>query len=273
VQADAIARHTSQRPVDRAHDPLDETQEIGERAVLVGDVPLQGQIRAIELQKEAVADDGLVLDAQRIGQRREIGLLAVVMLVLHRRRDDPGRGGGQERFDKAPLGRLEDGAEIVAFGIDRRRIQIAHRRGRLGRQEIADRGAGGLLLLQPLLEDRVAGDVAALPALPAAAKATHAALDVEKEALALLLAIVADVDPGLDLLGHDLPQRLAAGGIELAGVDRLARGAPCIEPDQRRRPRQAARMRGQDPVDAPPHRCLLRAGHVSAAGHSASSCR
>ena len=257
MQADPIARHTSQRAVDRAHHPLDETKEIGERPVLVADVPLQGEVRAVQLQQKPVADDRLVLDPQRIGERCEISLLAVVVLVLHRRGDDAGRWCGQERLDEAACGLLQRAPKILALGAHRRRVEVTHLGGRLGRQKIADRGAARLLLLQHLLEDRIAGDVAALPALPAAAKAAHAALDVEEEALALLLAIVADVDAGFDLLRHDLTQRIAAGGIERGGVDRLAGGAPCIEPDQRRRARQAAGMGRQDPIIAPAHRRLL----------------
>ena len=144
----------------------------------------------------------------------------------------PGEGAVRNGSTKLPCGRIEHASKILAFGVDRRRIEIAHLADRLGRQEIADRVAAGLLLLQHLLEDRVARDVAARPALPAAAKAAHAVLDVEEEAFALLLAVVADVDAGLDLLRHDLAQRVAAGGVECGGVDRLAAARLRIELDQ-----------------------------------------
>ena len=78
-------------------------------------------------------------------------------------------------------------------------------------------------------------------------------LHVEEEALALLLAVVADIDPGGDLLGHHPAQRLPAGRGELRRVDRLALRAAHVQPDQLGRPRQAAGVGGQDPLLAPPH--------------------
>src|SRR5690606_39974060 len=71
--------------------------------------------------------------------------------------------------------------------------------------------------------------------------------------ISLLLAVVADVDPGLDLLGHDPGERLAPRGLDLGRVHRLALGAPRIEPHQLRRPRQAPGMGGQNPLLAPAH--------------------
>ena len=55
---------------------LDEADEIGERAVLVGGVAFEREVGAIELQQEAVADDRLVLDLQRRAQRIEVALEA-----------------------------------------------------------------------------------------------------------------------------------------------------------------------------------------------------
>ena len=52
-----------------------------------------------------------------------------------------------------------------------------------------------------LLEDRVALDVGALAPLPGAAEPAQPVADVEHEGVALLLAIVGDIDAGLDLLG------------------------------------------------------------------------
>ena len=43
----------AQRLIDGVDDAVDETEEILERPVLVGVVPLARQIRAVELQQEA----------------------------------------------------------------------------------------------------------------------------------------------------------------------------------------------------------------------------
>ena len=80
--------------------------------------------------------------------------------------------------------------------------------------------------------------------------------DIEKEGLALLLAIIADVDPGLDLLVDDPAERGLAEPVELGRVDRAAAGALDIEPGERRRARQAAGVGRQDPLGAPLHGAL-----------------
>src|SRR6185437_4959937 len=90
---------------------------------------------------------------------------------------------------------------------------------RLGRPHVADRLAGGELLLHDPLEHRVAQRVGAGPALPRAAKAAHPVADVEEEPLALLLAVVAEVDPGLGLLAHHPAQRVMAEPFELRRID------------------------------------------------------
>jgi hypothetical protein len=174
--------------------------------------------------------------------------------VLHRRGDDARRRRGQERLDEA-VGLVEHGAEIRALGVDGGRIKIAYLVDRLGRMHVADGGPARELLLHHALENRVTGGVAARPPLPGAAKAARPVLHVEEEALALLLAVVADVDPGGDLLGHHPSQRLLAGRGEFRRVDRLALRAAHVQPDQLGRTRQAAGVRDQDPFVAPLHGC------------------
>ena len=70
----------------------------------------------------------------------------------------------------------------------------------------------------------------------------------KEERLALLLAVVADVDAGLALLRHHPAQRGAAGVFDLRRIDRRAAGALGIEMRQRRRTRQAAGVGGQDAI-------------------------
>ena len=65
-------------------------------------------------------------------------------------------------------------------------------------------------------------DVAHDRPLADAAEAAHAVLHVGEEALARLLAVVADVDAGLELAGDDVPRRLLDRRGEGGRVDRLA---------------------------------------------------
>jgi hypothetical protein len=52
--------------------------------------------------------------------------------------------------------------------------------------------------------------------------------DVEKESLALLLAIVADIDSGFDLFRNDVLQGSMAGLLDLSCVDRFPTRAPGV---------------------------------------------
>ena len=165
------------------------------------------QIGAVELQEEPGLDDRLVLLAQCHAEGVKIGRFGVVMLVLHRPGDDAGRGCRQERLGELRAGIVERRAEIGALGFDSTAAEIAHGANRLGRPHVADRLAAGKLRLHDRLEDRVAQRVGAGAPLPRPAKPAHPVADVQKEALALLLAIVGDVDPGLGLPAHDRAQR------------------------------------------------------------------
>src|SRR5262249_26053856 len=107
-----------------------------------------------------------------------------------------------------------------------------------------------------LLQERIAFDIAAWPALPTVAETAHPVPDVEKKRFALLLAVVADIDTSFDLLVDDPGACGLANPVELGRIYRLAAGAAHIEPGERRWPRQAARMGCQNPLVAPAHRCL-----------------
>ena len=68
----------------------------------------------------------------------------------------------------------------------------------------------------------VAFDIAARPALPTVAETAHPMPDVEKKRLALLLAVVADIDTGFDLLVDDPAQCRLANPVELRADKRRA---------------------------------------------------
>src|SRR5271155_629449 len=175
------------------------------------------------------------------------------MLVLHRAGDDPWGWRGHERLDEMRPGVARRGPEVGTFGFDRLCTQIADFADRLWRPHVADRLLGGELLLHHPLECRIAQRVGARPALPRAAKAAHAVLNVEEETLALLLAVVADVDPRLGLLAQDRAQRLLADPFDLGGVDRFSFRSAHIEAGQLGWARQAAGMCCQDAVFAAAH--------------------
>jgi len=77
--------------------------------------------------------------------------------------------------------------------------------------------------------------------------------EIEEERLAHLLTVVADIDPGRDLLAHDVAGGGLAEGVDGGFVHDLPDGASRIERGQRGGPGQAARVGGQDPVLASQH--------------------
>src|SRR4029077_9727686 len=121
--------------------------------------------------------------------------------------DDPRRWRGDERLDKAPLEPVEGRAEIGELGLQLGVVGVRDRADRPWRLVIADRFAGRQHLRHLLLEEGIALDIAARPALPRPAEPGHAVTDIKEERLALLLAVVADIDAGSELLVDDLRYR------------------------------------------------------------------
>ena len=79
-----------------------------------------------------------------------------------------------------------------------------------------------------------------------AAEAGHPVLHVGEEALARLLAVVADVDAGVDLAAITAAVASATARRSSSGSTDFAAAAPAVQLGQRRRPRQAARVGGED---------------------------
>src|SRR4029077_17897676 len=99
-----------------------------------------------------------------------------------------------ERLDKGVRLSVERRAEIADLRLQFGIIDIAHLADRLGRLVIADRLARRPHFRHLFFQQLVALAIAARPALPAAAETAHAVADIEEERLALLLAIIANVD-------------------------------------------------------------------------------
>ena len=129
-----------------------------------------------------------------------------------------------------------------ALGLDFARVAIGN---------VADRGRGGHQVRPSCVRSGAArargsrgGRCRSRIERPVAraAEAGHAVLHVREEALARLLAVVADVDPGLDLRGDarrpSRPRRLAAARPASTGSPRLRR--PCSSASARGRGRLPA---------------------------------
>ncbi len=170
----------------------------------------------------------------------------------------PGEGAVRNGSTKCAPASSSAASELGAFGLDRAAAEIADFGDRLGRAHVADRLAGGELLFHDPAEHRVAQRIGAGAALPRSAKPAHAVADVQKEAFALLLAIVGDIDAGCGLLGDDAAQGLVAEPVDLRRIDRFAARSANIELGQLGRARQAAGMSGQDAVFAAAHRRSFR---------------
>src|SRR5579883_827668 len=96
-------------------------------------MPFERQIRTVELQQKAGADDRLVFLAQGGAEVAQIFRLPRIILVFHCPGDDPRRRGGDKGLDKPRTGIGKGGAKIGDLGLDRRPAEIAHRSQRLGR--------------------------------------------------------------------------------------------------------------------------------------------
>ena len=151
-------------------DALDEIDEVGQRFVLIGEMPFHRQVRRVDLQQIAVRDDCLVFHLQCASERIEIGILGVVPGIAHRGGDDAGRGRRHERFDKTAACRIQRAAEILALGFHHRAIQIAYLTHRLGHTTgVADRLVDRVMRRLPSAEGWVVRDIGERPARPAAA--------------------------------------------------------------------------------------------------------
>ena len=258
MQANPVRRHVAQRAIQSRDGDIHEVEELGQRTVGEQAVALHCEVRAIDLQHHPARDDRLVLGAQRLGHRIHVVGERAVVGVLHRAGDDAGRGRRPERFDEA-RGLLADRVFVVAqLGVEKAAVGVAH---------LADgaRRRRQQALLRPRLEQLgKAGKghhVAYRRTLALAAEAAHAVADVGEEALARLLAVVADVDAALELAGDAAPGRLPHGCRDSGRLDRLAAAHPQLQLHQWCRPRQASGVRGQDPRFAALHGSpLIREG-------------
>jgi hypothetical protein len=206
--------------------------------------------------------DGEVLGPQLARQRHQVVLVRLVVGVHHGGGDDAGRRRGGEGFDKRRPGRRNARLETGDLVLDVLGVEITHLGHRLwGVGELPSPGEAAqehLDQLRHLLE--VLADLA----LGFAGKTRHARRDVGLEADALLLAVVADVDPSRRL-GRN---RFAHGAVHLprhrGRINRLPGLAADQQVGQHIVARQAADVGRQDAVAVVKHGLSLEGMDVYA---------
>src|SRR3989442_1320784 len=254
VQANAIGGQPRDRLVDGVDVQGDGPQEAVERLVLEEARALHGQVRAVELQHEAARHDQLVFLAHLARERLHIALVGAVVGVQHDGGDHAGRGGRHERLRE--LVGARGAPEQLALGRGLAEVGVGDLGDRLRR--VIDARSAGALARQPRGVVRMLGDVPRHPPRARAAEAPHPPRRIGGEADARLLAIVADVDAGLELAGD----HVAHGRLRLARERRRIDRLPAVQAHQqiaqRGRTRQAAGVGGQDSGLASLHRGLRR---------------
>ena len=233
--------------VDHGDVQLDRLDEVGVRLVAVEHGAVHGEIGRVDLQDQAGLMDRQVLVPHLAGDGREIGLVRGVVGVEHGRGDDARRRRGHERLGER-LVFAGDALEPGNLAPDRRGIVIVQFALRLRRVLLP--AAARKTMREVLRQLREFLELAPAAALGFAAEARHALRHIGLEADALLLAVVADVDAGLLLLGDHMAHRLLHRGVQLRLVVAFAGLAPHQKLAQRRAARQAADMRGQDALAA-----------------------
>ena len=250
MQPHPLARDARDRLVDHRHVQLARLDEIGIRPVAVEHGAVHGEIGRVDLQEQAGLVNRPIFVAHLARQRREIGLVRIIIGVEHGRSDDAGRRRGHESLGER-LALAGDALEARDLPLDRRGIVIVQLGLRLRRillpAHIGEPAREILHQLGKFLE------FAPAPAFGFAAEAGHALRHVSLEADALLLAIVADVDAGLLLLSYDVAHRRLHLRFELPFVKAFARLTAYQQLAQRFVARQAADMGGEDAVAACNH--------------------
>ena len=198
--------------VDHRHVQLARLDEFRVGSIAIEHGAVHGEVGRVDLQDETGLVDRQVLFAHLAGESGEVGLVGIVVGIEHGRGDDTRRRRGHELFGErlvvagdalvaGDLGFDLRGVVIVQFALRLRRVLLlAHRRKAM--RQVFDQ-------LGEFLE------FAAAPPFRFAAKPGHTPRHVGLEADALLLAVIADIDPGFLLLRDHVAHRLLHRGVEL----------------------------------------------------------
>ena len=158
------------------------------------DVPSHGEIGAVDLQDQAGLRDGLVFLSHRFGDRVEIGLLARIMAIVEEQRDDARRGSAEKSF--LCVYSSKGGAQIGDISFRSR--GVAHADRTVAARCPTPRAAG--IAEDPPGEFRKSDKILIDERVALAAKPIKPVLDIGRIARLAHLAVIDDVDAGLDLL-------------------------------------------------------------------------
>ena len=136
VQSDLLLGHVTQRMVDRLHAQLRVTAVVSD-AHLGEHLPAVRQVRIVDLQVQTGPGDRLILLVQGIGEREDVLLIGLVVLVVEPVLDRAGRDSRQECVH---ILALDGGFEVGNVGFDRRLADVRQRTGDdHGRRTAGDR--------------------------------------------------------------------------------------------------------------------------------------
>jgi len=144
------------------------------------------------------------------------------------------------------------------LAIDGGEVLVVHVGDRLRRVELL--AAAGKPLHQHVREHGKVGKFLRAAPVRLAAETRHAVRHVGLEPDPPLLAVVRDVDAGVELPLEDVRDTVFDRGIERAAIDAFPELGTNEQIVERFAPRQAADMGHQNAVFAFPHRSLLRRG-------------
>ncbi len=88
MQPDALAGNALDPQIDRRDMQFELLEEFGFPQMREEPMSLHRQIRGVDLEDHAGVVDRAILVGQRFRESRQIGLMTVVVLIEHRRRDD-----------------------------------------------------------------------------------------------------------------------------------------------------------------------------------------
>ena len=251
VDAQLLGRDVGDRVVERLHVQLRALAELGDREVGVLDVPAHAEVGAVELQHQPALGHGLVLVAHGLGDGIDVGLEVLVVIVAEEQRHHARRG----RAHEASAGTDALHRRLEVGDVRHRRVPVAHADRPVAGRRLAPRAAG--IAEHAPLEPRELGEVLVDERVAGAAEAREPVLDVGGVARLRHLAVVDEVDAGLDLLPHDLGHRLAHALAECGRLDRHALLLGVHGADEIVGPRQGAGMRGQKALRAALHVLVL----------------
>ncbi len=237
---------------------LHRSEEIGFAPVLEHAGTLEPEVGGVELKNEAVRGDHVVLFLQLASEREHIGLVCVVIGILHRGRDDAGRGRGHEGVGRAGFGPGKRVSEHPAFRLRRGEVDVADLTDRARR--VVDAVAAADARRPHLRVEWKFIEIAGRRPPRFAAEALHAHGHVHGEPDPRLFAVADDVDTGGKLRGDHGGNRARALAVKLRLVDALAGLVPQQQVGEVRGAREAAAMGGENAIGARAHRELSLAG-------------